>query len=43
MVEVIPREVEIDKVFYQNIPEIGLVVTDGKEYRVDVSEFSALR
>jgi hypothetical protein len=42
-INIIPKNVDIDQVTYKNIPERGLVVTDGKDFELDVSEFTALR
>ena len=39
IVNVIPPEVDLEKVEYRYLSGVGLVATDGKEFRLDINEF----
>ncbi len=41
-INIIPKEVDLDEVKYVVSPE-GLVVTDGKKFRLDINEFGPKR
>jgi len=43
VINVIPREVNLDEVRYVNLPKKGLVVTDGKDFSLEINEFTAMR
>lgn len=40
---VIPSEVDIEEVHYETEQRMGLVVTDGKKFNLEMSEFTAMR
>ena len=40
---VLPEKTDLDNICYFEHPDGGLVVTDGREFELDVSEFSNLR
>ena len=42
-INVIPPEVILDEIAYVITPQNGLVVTDGKKFSLDVTEFTATR
>jgi len=42
-INVIPPEVNLSEIRYVVTPQKGLVVTDGKKFSLDVSEFTATR
>ena len=42
-INVIPKEVNLDEIKYTALPKRGLVVTDGKKFTLDVTEFTAMR
>ena len=42
-INVMPKEVEVEKITYRVLPEKGLVVTDGEGFTLDITEFSAIR
>lgn len=41
-INVMPPDVDVDELKYENLPE-GRVVTDGKNFSLEISEFSATR
>lgn len=43
IINTIPKEVDLDKIKYAVLPQRGLVVTDGENFTLDVSEFTAVR
>ena len=43
VINVIPREVNPDNIRYVNFPEKGLVVTDGKDFTLEINKFTAMR
>jgi hypothetical protein len=38
-INILPKDVDLDALKYISVPEIGLAVTDGKEYCMNVNEF----
>jgi len=42
-INVIPQETSLEDVSYQLSPQNELVVTDGKKFSLEISEFSAIR
>jgi hypothetical protein len=42
-INIIPREVDMDKTKYVTTPERSLVVTDGKKFILDINEFGPRR
>jgi hypothetical protein len=42
-INVIPPEVSLGEIRYVTTPQKGLVVTDGKKFTLDVTEFTAMR
>ena len=42
-INIIPAEVDLDKIKYVNVPKKGLVVTGGKQFSLEISEFSPIR
>ena len=42
-INIIPKEVDLDKLKYVTAPQRGLVVTDGKKFSLDISEFTSTR
>ncbi|NNM13659.1 MAG: hypothetical protein HKO58_05000 [Gammaproteobacteria bacterium] len=40
IVNLVPDSVDLDKVFYKYIAPSGLIVSDGKSFKLDISEFS---
>jgi len=43
VINVIPEEVNMDEIRYVDLPGEGLVVTDGKDFLLEISEFTAMR
>ena len=39
----IPKETNLDEVKYEVLPKKGLVVTDGKKFGLEITEFTAMR
>jgi len=42
-INVIPEDVNLDEVKYEVMPKKGLVVTDGKKFSLEITEFTAMR
>ena len=42
-INVLPPEVDLDELVYNIAPQCGRVVADGKQFSLDISEFSAHR
>jgi len=42
-INVLPQEVNIDEIKYEETPEGNLIVTDGKKFSLDINEFSGSR
>jgi len=42
-INVIPPEVNLDEIDYATVPKKGLIVTDGKEFSLEISEFTVMR
>jgi hypothetical protein len=42
-INIIPAEVNLDEIKYVNVPKKGLLVTDGKKFSLEISEFGATR
>ena len=42
-INIIPPEVNLSELKYVIIPQKGLVVTDGKKFSLDITEFTAMR
>lgn len=40
IVNVLPPEIDVEKVEYRYIADSGLVATDGSDFRLDINEFS---
>ena len=40
---VLPPEVDLEEIHYATVPRKGLVVTDGKKFSLEISEFVAMR
>ena len=43
MISIIPEEVRLDEIKYVAVPHKGLVITDGKKFSLDVTEFGPAR
>jgi hypothetical protein len=43
IINIISKEVDLDEIKYVTKPEIGLVVTDGKQYSLNINEFGVKR
>ena len=43
VINVIPKEVNLEEIQYVTLPEEGLVVTDGKDFMLEITEFTAMR
>lgn len=43
VINVIPEDVNLDEIRYVNLSEKGLVVTDGKDFMLEITEFTAMR
>jgi len=39
IVNIIPNDTNLDEIKYVSLPQKGIVVTDGKKYTLDLSEF----
>jgi hypothetical protein len=42
-INIIPKEVDLDEVKYVISPKEGLIVTDGKKFRLSINEFGSKR
>jgi len=42
-INVIPAEVNLYEIKYEVVPKKGLVVTDGKKFSLEITEFTAMR
>jgi len=42
-INVLPPEVNVDELKYAMTPQRGLVITDGKKFKLDITEFTATR
>ena len=40
IINVIPQQTKLEDVFYKYVSPAGLIVSDGKDFRLDISEFT---